>query len=198
MNDVLAYELHGNCYLNISNHCELRCAFCPKFNKQWDVQSYHLRLSREPTPKQVLDAIGDPGRYNEIVFCGLGEPTSRLDVLLEIAQKLHSSSRIRVNTDGLANFIHGFDVTPLLAEFVDAISISLNAQSETVYNQHCRPRREGSYWALHNFIIAARQNIEDVTVTAIDGLMGVNVDACQLIADSYGVKFRRRIFDQVG
>ncbi|MDH3948491.1 MAG: hypothetical protein OEU74_05980, partial [Gammaproteobacteria bacterium] len=30
--DVIAYTLHGNCYLNLTSRCTLRCAFCPKFN----------------------------------------------------------------------------------------------------------------------------------------------------------------------
>lgn len=78
--ETLAYELHGNLYLNITYHCTLRCAFCPKFQGSWEVQNYDLLLTREPTADEVLAAVGDPTRYKEIVFCGLGEPTLRLEI----------------------------------------------------------------------------------------------------------------------
>ncbi|HEX19891.1 MAG TPA: radical SAM protein, partial [Acidiferrobacteraceae bacterium] len=76
--DVIAYQLHGNCYVNLTNHCTLRCQFCPKFNKQWQVQGYPLRLQQEPDITKVLRTIGAPGQYKEVVFCGFGEPTLRL------------------------------------------------------------------------------------------------------------------------
>lgn len=196
---TVAYCLHGNCYLNITWHCTLRCRFCPKFNGSWDVQGYDLRLHNEPDAEQVLEAIGDPGQYNEVVFCGYGEPTWRLDVLLQVAEKLkRQGTRIRVNTDGLANLIHGYDVTPELAEVVDAVSISLNAQNEQLYEYHCRPRRHGAFVALQNFArLASRRGIE-VTLTAIDGLPGVDIPGCQAVAERLGVRFRKRTLDQLG
>jgi TatD DNase family protein len=196
--DMLAYPLHGNCYINLTSQCTLRCAFCPKFNKQWDVQGYDLKLSTEPSATDILEAIGDPGRYKEVVFCGLGEPTMRLSVLLEVAEAIHDRVRVRLNTDGLGNLVQGMDITPELAGKVDALSISLNAQSEAVYNRHCRPPQTGTYPALLDFIASAKQYIDDITLTAIDGLEGVDIDACRAIAESFGVKFRRRVLDQVG
>ena len=35
-------------------------------------------------------------------------------------------------------------------------------------------------------------------MTAIDGLPGVDISACQEIADEIGVTFRRRVLDKVG
>ena len=102
--DVIAYRLHGNLYLNITNRCTLRCAFCPKFNGVWAVQGYDLRTHHEPSVKEILEAVGDPHSYHEVVFCGLGEPMLRLYPLLEVAARLHSQgAHVRVNTDGLAN-----------------------------------------------------------------------------------------------
>jgi len=196
---TVAYTLHGNRYLNITNRCTLRCAFCPKFNAQWDVQSYRLRLRHEPALEEVLDAVGDPCRFREVVFCGLGEPTLRWDVLTRTADWLQArGARVRVNTDGLASLVHGRDVTPELRGRVDALSISLNAQDPVTYERHCRPSRPGSYPALLDFIARARDQVERVTVTAIDGLPGVDIDACAAIAERLGVAFRRRVLDQVG
>lgn len=196
-NDVIAYELNGHCYLNITNQCTLRCSFCPKFNKVWNVQNYHLKLSTQPSTLQVLNAIGDPSTYDEIVFCGLGEPTMNLSVLLEVAQSIHPYTRVRLNTDGLGNLVHGMDITPELSECVDALSISLNAQSEFIYNRHCRPPLSGTYPALLDFIDCAKNVIDDITLTAIDGLLGVDINACRAIAEEKQVKFRRRVLDQV-
>ncbi len=196
---IIAYPLHGNCYLNITSQCTLRCAFCPKYNRSWEVQSYDLRLHREPTVEEVLDAIGDPGKYKEIVFCGLGEPTVRLEALLAIARELKKQGvRIRVNTDGLANLREGRDVTPEMAEVVDSLSISMNAQDEETYVKHTRPKKEGAFAAMLEFARLAHEHGIEVSLTAIDGLEGVDIAACEKIAESLGVGFRRRVLDVVG
>lgn len=197
---VLAYELHGNLYLNITYHCTLRCAFCPKFQGSWEVQNYDLLLTREPDADEVLAAAGDPARYKEIVFCGLGEPTLRLDTLLAVAEKLKAQGarHIRLNTDGLANLVYGRDVTPELAQWVDSVSISLNAQDEATYNRHTRPKREGAFQGMLDFARAAKASGIAVTLTAINGLEGVDIAACEEIARQLGVTFRRRELDVVG
>lgn len=197
--DVIAYTLHGNCYLNLTNRCTLRCAFCPKFNKEWQVQGYPLRLRQEPTVEDILAAVGDPTAYREVVFCGLGEPTLRLAELLQVATSLkQAGARIRLNTDGLANWVHQRDIVPDLVGRVDALSISLNAQDEATYNRHCRPPAEGAFPELLEFILRAREAIPDITLTAIDGLEGVDIAACEALAKRFKVKFRRRVLDEVG
>ncbi len=196
---TIAYELHGNCYLNITSRCTLRCAFCPKFNGSWEVRQYELRLRREPPVDEIIAAIGDPARYREVVFCGLGEPTRRLEVLFEVAEQLHGAgTRIRVNTDGLANLVHGRDVTPEFAGRVDAVSISMNAQDESTYNRHCRPRHREAFFAMLEFSRRIQEHVPEVVMTAIDGLPGVDIAACRRLAQGMGVSFRRRVLDVVG
>ena len=198
--DVIAYRLHGNVYLNITSRCTLRCRFCPKFNREWEVQGYLLRLHQEPDVPAILDAVGDPANDREVVFCGLGEPTLRLETLLASAAALRErgAKRIRINTDGLANWRAGRDVTPELAQHVDALSISLNAQNEALYDRHCRPPETGAWPELLEFVLCAREHIADITLTAIDGLPGVDIDACADLANRFNVKFRRRVLDEVG
>lgn len=197
--EVIAYSLHGNCYINLTSRCTLRCAFCPKFNKNWEVQGYPLRLRQDPSVSQILAAVGDPRAYREVVFCGLGEPTLRLAELLEAARKLkQAGARIRLNTDGLVNWVYQRNVVPELATCVDALSISLNAQDEATYNRHCRPPEVGAYPELLEFILCAHEAIPDITLTAIDGLEGVDIAACEALAERFGVKFRRRVLDEVG
>ncbi|MFO8025804.1 TatD family nuclease-associated radical SAM protein [Thiohalophilus sp.] len=196
---TVAYRLHGNCYLNTTWHCTLRCRFCPKFNGSREVQGYNLWLQSEPDTDQILAAVGDPADYNEIVFCGYGEPTLRLEVLLQVAGALkQQGARIRVNTDGLANLVHGYDVTSRLVQVVDAVSISLNAHEERLYDYHCRPKRHGAFRALQNFARCASQHGMAVTLTAIDGLEEVSIPACEKIASELGMQFRARQLNQVG
>ena len=146
MPDTIGYTLHGNRYLNITAACTLRCAFCPKFNKVWEVQGYDLKLGNKegPSVQSIIEAVGDPTEFNEIVFCGLGESTLRWNVVLEVARQLKSkgAKTIRLNTDGLANLVHERDVTPEMKGLIDAVSISMNAQNEEIYNKHCRPKKD--------------------------------------------------------
>ncbi len=196
---IIAYPLHGNLYLNITSRCTLRCTFCPKYNRTWEVQDYDLSLTREPTYEEIIAAIGDPAQYKEIVFCGLGEPTQRIDLLLAVARWLKArGARVRVNTDGLANLIHQRDVTAEMVGLIDSISISLNGHNEAVYERHTHPKIPGTYAAMLAFARAAHERGIAVTLTAIDGLDGVDIEACHAIADQLGVAFRRRVLDQVG
>jgi TatD family-associated radical SAM protein len=196
---TIHYTIGDNLYLNITDRCTLECRFCPKHNGSYRVHEYVLELDHRPTAEEIIAAIDDPARYREVVFCGFGEPTLRLKVLLEVAQFVKSGGgRVRVNTDGLANLVHKRDVLPELARCVDALSVSLNAQNEAVYRRHCAPALPGSYTAMLDFLAAAPHHIREVTATAIDGLEGVDIAACRALAEERGVAFRRRELDKVG
>ncbi len=199
MTDQLSYQIGDRLYLNITDRCTLECRFCPKTQDRPEVRGYDLRLSERPTVEQLIASVGDPARYAEVVFCGFGEPTLRLKVLLEVARwiKAHGG-RVRVNTDGLANLVHKDDTLPLLGECVDAISVSMNAQNAAVYEEHCQPALPGSYEQMLDFLRAAPRHIPEVTATAIRGLSGVDIAACARLAKTLGVAFRARELDKVG
>jgi len=197
--DVIGYTLRNSRYLNVTARCTLRCSFCPKFNGSLAVGEYDLKLHHEPSADELVAAAEIPSKFDEVVFCGFGEPTLRLDVVLETAARLKAGgARVRVNTDGLANLVHGRDVTPELAGRVDALSISLNAQDEATYVRLCRPTLPGSYAAMQEFARLAKGFVPEVTLTAIDGLDRVDIAACERIARQLGVAFRRRFIDRVG
>jgi TatD DNase family protein len=197
--DTISYPLHGNLYLNITNRCTLRCRFCPKFNKVWDVQSYNLRLTREPNAQELLTAIGDPTRFDQIVFCGLGEPTMKLDTLLTVAEGVkREGGEVRLNTDGLANMVYERDVIPQLAENVDEVSVSMNAHNPERYQYHCRPLFNDAYEHMLEFVAEAGKRFSKVSVTALEGLDGVDIDTCRRLAEKLGVRYRNRILGQVG
>ena len=196
---TISYTIGDRLYLNITDRCTLECAFCPKHNGSNRVHEYDLSLDHRPTLEEIVASMGDPADYREVVFCGFGEPTLRLKVLLQTAHHIkRAGGRVRVNTDGLANRVHKRNVLPELAACVDALSVSMNAQNESVYQRHCLPALPGSYAAMLDFLAAAPKYIGDVTATALDGLEGVDIAACEALAKQCGVAFRRRELDIVG
>ncbi|MGD2119633.1 MAG: TatD family nuclease-associated radical SAM protein [Chromatiales bacterium] len=195
----ISYQIDNRLYLNITDRCTLHCWFCPKFQRGPQVHNYDLSLHKLPTLEQIIGSIDAPAKYDEVVFCGFGEPTLRLNILLEVAQHVQQrGGRVRLNTDGLASLVHKRDVVPELAQCVDSVSVSLNAQNEEIYNRHCLPALPNSYQAMLDFIASASQQISTVTATAIDGLEQVDINACEEIALSLGAQFRARTLDVVG
>jgi TatD family-associated radical SAM protein len=196
---TLSYTIGNSLYLNITDRCTLACRFCPKHNGSLTVHDYDLALAQRPSVEDIIASIDDPARYEQVVFCGYGEPTLRLKVLLAVAANIKQrGGRVRVNTDGLANRVHKRNVLPEMAGYVDALSISLNAQNAQVYDRHCQPALPDSFAAMLDFVALAPRYISDVTASAIDGLEGVDIEACRQLAEARGVKFRRRVLDIVG
>lgn len=197
--DTLVYDIRQSRYLNITGRCTLRCQFCPKHNGSKQVHEYQLALSHQPKPEAIIPRLGNAADFKEYVFCGYGEPTLNLPTLLAVATQIkYNGGRVRVNTDGLGNLVHRRNILPQLASCVDSLSISMNADTEATYIQHCRPKLAGAYGALHDFIALAPRYIKDVQVSAIDGLDGVNIQACREQVISYGAVFKHRVLGIVG
>jgi len=199
VNQTIAYQIGSRLYLSITDRCTLDCAFCPKTRDDYHVRGYDLTIDHRPDVAEIIAAIGDPTQYDEVVFCGYGEPTLRLKVLLQVAAYIKArGGRVRVNTDGLVNLVHKGDMLPEMGKVIDAVSVSLNAQDEATYERHCRPNLPGSYQAMLTFLRDARKYIPEVNATAIEGLEGVDIAACQRLAQSLGVGFRKRVLNEVG
>ena len=195
---TIGFSLRGNRYINVTNRCTLCCRYCPKSTCNWNLGKYNLRLHREPSREEMLAAALEPGEYREIVFGGFGEPTLRLYDILEVAAQLRrNGTRIHINTDGLANLVHGRDVSPDFEGIVDTISISLNAHDANTYNEHFRPPVPDAFDDLLEFAGRAREFVPAVTLTAIDGLPGVDLERCAQIAENVGAGFRRRAFQKI-
>ncbi len=193
------YQIRNSLYINLTDRCTLACQFCPKHNGSTEVRGHELYLSRRPEVEEIITGIGDPTHYDEVVFCGYGEPTLRLKPLLAIATWVkQQGGKTRVNTDGLGSLVNKRDIVPELATCIDALSISLNAQDETTYKQHCHPAMADSYAAVQAFIKRASEMIPDVQVSAINGLEGVDVVQCKEITESLGAVFKQRELDVVG
>jgi len=84
-NETLVYTIGNSLYINLTDRCTLACEFCPKIQGSMDVHEYNLLLSTRHSVEEYLQKIGDPAQYDEIVFCGFGEPTLRIKELLKIA-----------------------------------------------------------------------------------------------------------------
>jgi len=195
----VAYPIRNSLYLNITNRCTNACTFCAK-RRDYHVKGHYLRLPEEPSVEQVLEEIGDPTRYDEVVFCGFGEPLLRLEEVKAIARAVKArGGRVRVDTDGLASLVHGRDVLPELEGIVDALSVSLNAPDAPTYARLC-PSRFGpaAFEAVVAFLRRAPSHVPSVTATAV-ALPGLDHDAVRRLAESIpGVRFRLRPFDEVG
>lgn len=193
----IAYKIRNTLYLNITNRCTNSCSFCIRFHTDY-VKGHNLRLSAEPTEEEIKNAIGDPKRYKEIVFCGYGEPLLRLDLVKNVASWIkQNKGKVRINTNGHGNLIHGRNILPELKGIVDSISISLDAQDEETYNKICKPIFKDAFNGVISFIKEAKKNIPEVTVTVVT-VKDVDVQKCKEIAEKLGVRFRVRKLDVVG
>lgn len=137
--NTFTYKIGNNLYINLTNRCSNRCTFCVR-DQSAQYEGYSLWLDSEPSVEDVVKEIGDPAQYEEIVFCGYGEPTYRLDTMLCIASHVkRRGGKTRLNTNGHGNLIHGRDITPQLAGVIDLVNISLNAPDKMMYDRLCRP-----------------------------------------------------------
>lgn len=195
----IAYPIRHSLYLNLTNRCSNRCTFCAK-NASYVVKGHDLELDREPSAEELIQAVGDPKRYQEIVFCGFGEPLLRLDTVKTVAVELKKNgARIRIDTDGQANLVYGRNILPELKGLVDAVSVSLNAESPEKYQRLCRsPFGTEGFRGLLAFIKEAKKVIPEVVATVVE-MPGVDIEACRRLAEEeLGVKLKRRAYDEVG
>ncbi len=194
----ISYVIRNSLYLNITNRCPNDCTFCDRHVYPY-VKGHYLKLEREPTVDELIGSYADPSKFDEVVFCGFGEPTERLDVLKVVAKHLkENGARVRLDTNGLGDLINKRSISQELKGLIDCISISLNSDLNEQYVDMCKPVfGNDAYPAILSFIKAAKEAIPHVTVSVVD-MPGVNIDACRKIADDYGVVFKLRKYNDTG
>ena len=195
----IAYPIRNSLYLNVTSRCNNRCTFCTRESSPL-VKGHDLHLEREPSAGEILAAAGDIAGYDEVVFCGFGEPLLRWDVVREVAQGLKQrGARVRINTNGQSRLFLGRDILPEMAGVIDALSVSLNAPDAARYAKICRPDAgESAYEAVKEFIRDARTFVPSVTASVV-ALPGLDVEACRRIAEKeLGAAFRVRPYNEVG
>lgn len=195
----IAYPIRNSLYLNITNRCTNRCSFCIRYRDEF-VKGHNLRLETDPGVPEIIRSIkaSNVSAWDEMVFCGYGEPLLRLEAVKEISSWLKTEGkRVRINTNGHGNLINGRNILPELKGLVDAFSISLNAADSDSYQRICRPDDSNAWDATIDFIRKAVQEGYDVVVTVVD-VAGVDLARCESIAKGLGASFRVRHYDVVG
>ena len=201
--DVL-YDYASGLYVNMTNRCPCRCEFCIRnmVDSLGDADS--LWLKREPSVSEVKELLKEwgvgPGlssKYDELVFCGYGEPLERLEDVLELCRyvKENTGLRTRINTNGLADLIHGHRTAPDFQGAVDAVSISLNAASAEKYDQLCHPKFGLDSWsAIQEFTRDVKEFVPDVIMSVVSGTIPAeDIEICRNIAEKdLQVRFRVR------
>lgn len=199
---TILYPLYGNLYVNMTNKCPCACTFCLRNNGDELNGSGNLWLEREPSVEEVKAEFDKfpPDSYEDIVFCGYGEPTERLEDLLEVAEyaKKKFGKKIRVNTNGLANLIYEKDVTPMFEGKVDAISISLNTPDPEEYLRLTRSRfGEQSFEAMLTFARDVKKYVPSVVLTTVETTISKEEEEkCRKICEDLGVTYRIRAFEK--
>lgn len=196
----ITYEVDGNLYVNITNRCTNNCEFCIRNNGDGAYGSDSLWLEREPTKDEILASVfeRDLTKYSEIVFCGYGEPTERLDVAREcaLAIKEKTGMKIRINTNGHASLIAGCDVAPLFEGAFDTVSVSLNTPNADKYVEMCHPvyKKDGFYGML-DFAKNVNNYVQNTVLSVVrETLTDDELRECEKIANDLGVKLRVRTY----
>ena len=190
----VVYKIGKSLYVNLTMRCTNNCYFCPK-NKGYHVAGHNLLLNREPDENEILNAIDDHDNYTEIVFCGLGEPTLRMDLLLSLTEKLKNKNvPIRLNTNGQGSVINKIDLPRKLAGLFDIVNVSLNAQDADTYNMVCKPQT-GDYILkdVVDFAVGCKDEGIDTVLSVVD-IPEVDIEACQKTADELSLTLRIRSY----
>ena len=131
-------------------------------------------------------------RYNEIVFCGYGEPACRWDDMMWLCDQIksHGSHFIRINTNGQADLITGRNASLELDGRVDAVSVSLNASTPEGYDAVCHSKFGlDAFPAILKFTASAVLNVPHVRMTVVSTMPKDEIDACRHVCERLGADF---------
>lgn len=193
---TITYEVGSGLYVNTTNRCSNACEFCVRAT----VESFYgdLWLEREPTVDEICDSIfsRDLSKYSELVFCGYGEPTMRIDDILTVASQVKAKCDlpIRINTNGQGNLIAGRDITREFQGLIDCVSISLNTADALSYQAICHSDYgEAAYDALQDFARKAAKYVPKVVFSVVEKTIAdEDIETCRKIAAECGVTLRVR------
>lgn len=198
---TILYQVHDNLYVNMTNRCPCACTFCLRQNRDEMEHSGSLWLEREPSAEEVKAAFADWDMdcFREVVFCGFGEPTERIEDVLEVAAfvKAQYNKTIRINTNGLGSLIHGRDIAPSFAGKIDIVSISLNTPNAEEYNKLTRSKFGiAAYQGMLDFAREVKQYVSQVVMTTVETTITKEEEAqCRAICEELGVTYRIRPFE---
>lgn len=197
---TILYTVGDSLYLNITNRCPCDCVFCIRNNGDSVGDADNLWLEREPNfadVKRELDKF-DFTNIDEIVFCGYGEPTEKLELLLETADYIKSITKlpVRLNTNGLSDLINEKPTAHLLEGRIDTVSISLNAPTKEEYTRVTRPVfGDIAFDAMLNFAQDCKNYVKNVVLTIVDVIPKEDIKASKELAEKIGIDLRIREYE---
>lgn len=206
MANILVYLLDGKIYINLTNRCTNDCIFCLRKDKD-DVVGQTLWLDDENSTaddvikqfelkrNELLTTHNLP--FKEVIFCGYGEPMLKFDVMKQVAKYIkdkYPEAKIRVNTNGHANYVYKKNVVPECKGLIDEFSVSLNGSTKEEYDELSQPRFDEAYEEMKKFIKACSDEGISVVASVVEGYKDRHLDLekCEEIAKSLGAKFRVR------
>ncbi len=195
---TILYKVQHNLYVNLTNKCPCACTFCLRQTRDHMEDSGVLWLDHEPTVDEVIAEFAkfDMSQYEEVVFCGFGEPTEALEVLLPVAKYVKDTfaKPVRINTNGLGNLIWNRDITPEFKGLIDTVSISLNTPNADEYHDLVRSKfGMQSFDAMLDFAKKCTTYVPHVVMTTVATTISKEDEAqCQKICDNLGVTYRIR------
>lgn len=191
-----------NVYINLTNRCTCNCTFCLRGLKHMGEEETLWLHGNEPTVDEVKALLDEVPweKIDEAVFCGFGEPTERLDDMVELLRyirKTHPEIRTRVNTNGLSDLAYGRDTSADFDGLLDTVSISLNASNAERYLALTRSRFGiGSFEAMLTFAEHCKAHVPHVVLTVVDHVESEEeIEKCRKICEERGLTLRVRPYE---
>lgn len=195
---TIVYVFENTLYLNITNRCTNSCDFCVRTISDGYYSENSLWLEYEPSLDEILTALEKYkfDDYKEIVFCGYGEPTCRLNIMLQVCRFIRKKSgiKIRLNTNGHASLIGHHDTAPLFEGLLDTVSVSLNAADAESYQNICHSKfGKSAFYGMLDFAREVKKYVPEVLFSVVrTTIPESDVEKCKKIADEYGIRLRVR------
>lgn len=188
----IAYQIRNSLYLNLTIRCDADCIFCDRKGEAM-VKGHNLHIEKEPSVEELIEEVGDPRRFKEIVFCGYGEPTIRLDVVKKVAAYVKGKGgSTRLDTDGHGNLINHRDILPELKGLIDSVSVSLNSTDPDEYTKLMGTTNSRQWESMLEFAERAKDYIPKVYMSVV-GIDGLDVESAKdFVERKIGAEFRFR------
>lgn len=194
--NTYSYRIDDVVYINLTNKCSNACEFCVRVTDSY--KEYSLWLESEPTVQDVINSLDKVyiDSAKEVVFCGYGEPTYKLEIMLELCDYFHSiGKKTRLNTNGQGSLIMGYNIAEKFKGKLDTVSISLNATDAKKYQELCHSEfGESSFYALIDFAKECKKYVPYVKFSIVDVIGEEEIKKSKEIADAVGVELRVREF----
>ena len=199
MKENITYIIGSKLYINLTNKCPCNCTFCIRNNGEGAYGSDSLWLDHDPDLAETINALKahDLDSFEEIVFCGYGEPTEALEVLLGAAKYIKEVSKtpIRINSNGLSDLINKKATAPLFEGLVDTMSISLNAPDKAKYNAVTRPSFDDAFEQMQKFAVSCLEYVPNVLMTVVDCIPEEEIEASRALCEKLGITLRVRKYE---